>query len=110
MALSTKHVGEFTVSQMGTLQMCNFRVYQRQNAQQTEQRGENEGLAEWLNEWAFVAAVTSPQITREQYAEMDLTLARQLVEAAEELNASLAETAPQEKKSKTAKSTKESRT
>ena len=100
--LKTKQVGAFTVSEMGTLQMCNFRVNQRRIAPQIEQQRENEGLAEWLNEWAFISAVTSPFITQEAYAEMDMLTARQIAEAAEELNAALteiqAQDGPQSKK------------
>ena len=113
MPLKTKQVGEHLVSEMGTLQVCNFRVNQRNIAKEIEQNRENEGLAEWLNEWAFLAAVTTPFISREKYAEMDIHASRELLQAAEELNAGLSEvqaSEPQSKKkhaSKTPKSTPE---
>jgi hypothetical protein len=86
--LQTKQVGEYLVSQMGVLEGARMRLYQRNIA--AEVLEPDEAMVEALDEWALVAACTTPFIPRNEYFAMPINETRPLVEAVEELNASLA--------------------
>lgn len=89
MALKTKVVGGYTVSQMGALESARLRLHQRNVS---EQKLTDEAMLMALDEWMLVAACVTPFISQADYMAMPVTETRPLLEAVEELNADVAET------------------
>lgn len=101
MALNTKQVGSYTVTQMGALESARLRLFQRQNAELEQKQGNlDPARVEAWNEWAVVAACVTPHITRDDYLAIPVMETRLLIDAVEELNAGLLE-GDQPKKKKT---------
>lgn len=83
MTLKTKQVGVYTVSQMGPLESVRLRLFQKQIE---ELKTEDPVIKEALNEWAFIAACTTPFISREEYLQTPALDLAKLTEAVSECN------------------------
>jgi len=116
MALKTKQVGKYTVSQFGTLANVRGRLFRervepfRKVAKEGEELSDDDIIFNmWLDEYAGIASLVQPLITLEEYSEMSVTLYKDLNDAIEEVNAqgfadiNLAATPEQAKKKRNAK-------
>lgn len=106
MALKTKQIGNYTISQMGALEGVRLRLFQRQNAELEKKQAEPDpAWVEAMSEWALLAACTTPHITREQYLATPITELQPIMDALGDLNADMFGTGvEQQSKKKTPKS------
>ena len=88
MALRTKQVGKWTVSEIGALQGVRMNLFRAQ-AEERAKKDDTVGMAEVLQEWAQLSACVDPLLTADEYLQMPAVEIMEIVNAMGEVNETL---------------------